>query len=342
MAQPKTTKTNRIICDLGRTRVRLALNPSEHLLGDSVIEWATDDFDNSPTPIIDIFKKFIALKNIEPKQSTIMMSVPTHIVSDHIRFFGKLKSWHFSIDATYAALGVRAFRVTNDMVALGFATPLFQITAQYQLIGQGVAIRGAPILIVGIRSGVGATCMVLTNKSGSDGIWLPLQSEGGHIELAPRNQMEADLLAAIAGNLDRTPTVSDVLSAEGTILLYKHIAEQTKGVVPDHKLKPIGLKSRSLAGLQDSEVAAKTIEVWCGFLGSYAKNLALAFGAHGGIYIAGPVPIDLLGGEQTEHHSFFRDRFTNGGPGGTYLSNIPTALITHKNPYLLGLGRIHL
>jgi glucokinase len=342
LAQPQNQKIDRIVCDLGRTRVRLALNPSEQLLDDNVVEWTTESFNRSEKPIAELFEKFMRANDLKPRNTTVLMSVHTHVLYDKIEFYDKLPSWQFSIEALKAELGVKAFQVINDMVALGYATPLYRVTGKYQLIGNGVAKRGAPILTVGIRSGVGALCMVLAPKlDGGDSVWLPVPSEGGHIELAPRDSFEADLLTEIAGNLNRPPTVSDVLSSDGTMRLYRLLAERN-GATPDYELRPIGLNRRAQSNLQDSSTAAATIQLWCRFLGSYTKNLALAFGAHGGIYIAGPVPTDLLGGSQYEHHNIFRERFESGGPGRTYLSSIPTALITHKNPYLLGLGRIHL
>lgn len=339
LKQLHPSRIDRIVCDLGRTRVRFALNPSDQLLQDGIVEWATKKFDQSESPIADFLKLYMSSHGIKPKQTTIMMSVPTNVLYDQVEFYDK-PSWQFSIEALKNELGVKALQVTNDMVALGYATPLYRATGKYQLIGNGVAKRHAPILTIGVRSGVGALCMVLTPQIyDGESIWLPIQSEGGHIELAARDSYETELMTEIAGNLGRTPKVSDVLSAEGTILLYRILAEQNK-IPADLELTPIGLNKRANANKPDSAIAAQTIQLWCRFLGSYAKNLALAFGAHGGIYIAGPVPSDLLGGNQFEHHKLFRERFESGGPGGTYLSNIPTALITHPNPYLLGLGRI--
>jgi glucokinase len=71
-------------------------------------------------------------------------------------------------------------------------------------------------------------------------------------------------------------------------------------------------------------------------LGSVAGNLALTFGARGGIYIAGGIlrrfPEFLSG-------SAFRSRFEAKGRLRPYLEKIPTILIVHDCPSLVALAQ---
>lgn len=338
MVKPIDQKINRIVCDLGRSRVRLALNPHETLSGDKVIEWSTDEFTQERRCVFEVLNRFLRLNNIDGATSAVAMSVPTHVIDDWVQFFGMAKGWEFSIRELRDQLGLKSLTVINDMVALGYSTPLLQLTGGYQILGDGKRRRSAPILMIGVRSGVGAVCLVQSPLGGSEGSWLPIQSEGGHIELAGSSIEELEILKSLSGNLNRNPTVSDVLSKQGTMRLYELVGDDTQ---PFEKgLTPLQLSHRANSEKVDAARAAKTIEHWCNFLGSYVRNLALAFGAHGGIYIAGPVPKDLLGGHQSTNQNLFLSRFNAGGPGGDYLSRIPIALVTHENPYLLGLGRI--
>ena len=341
MTQSSTKGFDRVICDVGRTKVRIAHNQISSVQYDSIKRFRTSDFVYSEYPIADILLNFLAEKNLNPQRTSVVMSVPTHVLDDEVRFYRTMQNWNFSISGTSRKLALGALKVINDTVALGYAVPLIKQLGEFRLIGRGRSQGGAPILAVGLRSGVGALGMVFSSKEGENGIWLPIQSEGGHIEIAPANSSEAELLSQVMDDLHRPPTVSDVLSGEGTIRLYRVISK-SKGIKPDLNLIPNNLNVRAKSNNVDADVAAMTIELWCKWLGSYLRNLALAFGAHGGIYIAGTVPIDLLGEGEIRNREHFRVRFEEGGPGGSYLSRIPTALVTHPYPFLLGLSRLRI
>jgi glucokinase len=72
-------------------------------------------------------------------------------------------------------------------------------------------------------------------------------------------------------------------------------------------------------------------------LGTIAGNVALMFGARGGVYIAGgiaPRLTDFLA------RSEFRARFESKGRLRTYLASIPTSVIVHPAVTFLGLRSI--
>jgi glucokinase len=70
-------------------------------------------------------------------------------------------------------------------------------------------------------------------------------------------------------------------------------------------------------------------------LGTVAGNLALTYGAQGGVYIAGGI-VPKLG--PLFNAKTFRARFVAKGRYRKYLEAIPTYVITHKLPELLGLA----
>jgi glucokinase len=69
-------------------------------------------------------------------------------------------------------------------------------------------------------------------------------------------------------------------------------------------------------------------------LGSFAGNVALTFGARGGVYIAGgisPRIVDFLS------RSEFRSRFEAKGRLRSYLEAVPSSVIVHPAAAFLGL-----
>lgn len=68
-------------------------------------------------------------------------------------------------------------------------------------------------------------------------------------------------------------------------------------------------------------------------LGTVAGGLALTFGARGGVYVAGAIARGEVAGL---HGSAFRRRFEDKGRFRDYLKPIPTRVIVHEAPALLG------
>ena len=89
------------------------------------------------------------------------------------------------------------------------------------------------------------------------------------------------------------------------------------------------------AALEGScELSRATLDMFCAILGSVAGNLAVTFGARGGVYIAGGIvprfPEFLAA-------SAFRARFEAKGRFQDYLRNIPTRLVTKPDASFVGL-----
>src|SRR5690606_2053672 len=74
--------------------------------------------------------------------------------------------------------------------------------------------------------------------------------------------------------------------------------------------------------------------VFCSLLGGYAGNVALTFGAAGGLLIGGGI---LLHVRDLLERSDFRERFEDKGRFAGYLKRIGTALIIREQPALGGL-----
>jgi glucokinase len=86
-------------------------------------------------------------------------------------------------------------------------------------------------------------------------------------------------------------------------------------------------------------VAHSTLVHFAGFLGSVAADMALAFGARGGVYLAGGV-LHRLG--PVFDRGLFRARFADKGRFSGYMAGIPTWLIRREDAGLLGLTSAHL
>lgn len=84
------------------------------------------------------------------------------------------------------------------------------------------------------------------------------------------------------------------------------------------------------------KIADQSLQLVFQFLGGIAGEVALAFGATGGIYLTGDMLVKL---QSVLMGSSFRTMFQAKGKMSSYLANIPTYLILHPAPALVGLTR---
>ena len=87
----------------------------------------------------------------------------------------------------------------------------------------------------------------------------------------------------------------------------------------------------------DCPAARAALDLFCAMLGTFAGNVALMYGAKGGVYIAGgivPRFTDFIARSQ------FRERFEYKGRFRSYLEAIPSSVILHPAATFLGLRSI--
>jgi glucokinase len=125
-----------------------------------------------------------------------------------------------------------------------------------------------------------------------------------------------------------------VLSGQGLVDLYLALRQlQQHGPVEVTSAADIthwALKNKDPLALQ-------SLEMFSGFLGSVAGDLALTLGALGGVYLGGGVVPRWLGWFET---SAFRERFEAKGRFRDYLKDIPVYVINaNESPALWGASR---
>lgn len=92
-----------------------------------------------------------------------------------------------------------------------------------------------------------------------------------------------------------------------------------------------------LALQSNDALALEALDLFCGFLGSVAGNLALTLGARGGVFIGGGM-VPRLG--TWFDKSSFRARFESKGRFQPYLASIPCWIIDPSaTPALYGASR---
>jgi len=235
-------------------------------------------------------------------------------------------NWEFSIEATRVECGFDTFLVVNDFTALARSLPLLSADEKYQ-VGSGQVRADTAIGLIGPGTGLGVSGLIPSN-----GNWVALASEGGHVSFSPVNATEVAILQFAWTEFGHV-SAERLLSGAGLELIYRALAHGA-----GEPVEAISAAEITRRALEDqSELCDEVVEVFCGILGTIAGNLAVTLGAQGGVYIGGGI-VPKLG--ERFHRSSFRNRFEQKGRFVKYLAQVPTFVITAQYPAFLGVSAI--
>ena len=235
-------------------------------------------------------------------------------------------AWVIDGETISKSLGIASVLVVNDFTALAMALPALA-EGDIHRIGSGSPAPQAPRVVIGPGTGFGL------------GAWVPgrheeicIVSEGGHATLAAENRREDAIIQSLR---DQMPHVSieRARSGDGLAQLYRAVLAVDALTAPDRTAPEI--VAHALAG--DCAASRATLDIFCALLGNVAGDIALTFGARGGVYVGGGIVrrfAEFVG------RSAFRERFEAKGRMRDYLAAIPTAVIINQQPAFLGLARL--
>ena len=250
-------------------------------------------------------------------------AVATVVGGDGIAFTNS--TWAFSRREAQAALGLDELLVLNDFEALALSLPRLQATQVRAWPGGATAVNGAAMAVIGPGTGLGVAGLVPAGGGG----WVAVPGEGGHATLSAADDFDAALLAEVRREHAHV-SAERLLSGIGLPVLHAAVmavmAVMDRGAAPVTLVAPLATElivERGLSG--QCAACSRTLDAFCALLGGYAGNVALVFGARGGVYIGGGI-VPRLG--ERFFQSAFRERFEAKGRFRAYLQAIPTLLIT--------------
>jgi glucokinase len=234
-------------------------------------------------------------------------------------------TWVLDGDELAAAFGLASVRLVNDLEALGWAV-LHLGPKDYHAIGGGHCEPDAPIAVIAPGTGLGMACVLPGREP------RVLASEGGHAALAIDSEQEAAVVSLLRKRHGHV-SIERALSGQGVENLHSVLLELEGMAAPKRAAPEISKAAR--AG--SDRHARRALDLFCSLLGSEAGDMALTFGARGGVYIGGgivPGMVDYLG------RSDFRRRFESKGRLSAYVSEIATRIIVRPDPAFVGLAAL--
>jgi len=235
--------------------------------------------------------------------------------------------WAFSIEATRQALGLEHLHVINDFTAQALAIPALTDKERRQIGTGGEPVADGAIGVIGPGTGLGVGGLLWVGDT-----WQPIASEGGHVSFAPQDDVDAAVLALLR---KRFGPVSNerVLSGPGLVNLAIALAEIDGATLQISA--PVEVTRRARAGRCPYCRAA--LDRFSALLGAAAGDLSLTLCARGGVYIGGGL-VKRLGDLFDEQR--FRERFLAKGRLEGFQRDVPTYLVTRRDPGLLGAAML--
>ena len=311
--------TSLLVGDIGGTNARFALANHAHPGFHDVVELKCADFETSGGAIRHYLHEVGA-----GKPAAICLAAAGPVVDGSIKVTNN--HWTVSTAALASEFDIDAIRLANDFEAIAYSLP-FLGAEDRTVIGrqQGVDLGGRDFNIAVLGPGTGLGVAGLCGRSGQ---LIPITGEGGHVGFAPENGLQSEILAVLRERFGR---VSAERLVAGSGIENLHAALTVLRGTDEAPMKAAQVFAADAEGT--SETASEAVRLFFEILGQVAGDVALTLGATDGIYIAGGIvkryPERLADGR-------FRRAFDSKGRHSSIVQRIPTYLINHPQPGLLG------
>jgi glucokinase len=234
--------------------------------------------------------------------------------------------WEIAADELAAEFSIEGVQLLNDFEAIAYSVPLLTaddcmplglpepapLDAEHYMVG-----------VIGPGTGLGAVGL---RKYGD--VVLPIAGEAGHGGFAPETRVQMDILRALRQRFDRVSS-ERLVSGPGIENIYWALMR-----IHGEKRAHLSAAEIFTAAIENTDpLASEAVQMFFEVFGQVAGDLALTLGAEDGILIAGGISKrypDLL------KNSGFRSGFENKGRYRSLMERIPTQLILHDQPGLLG------
>jgi len=313
------TKTSLLVGDIGGTNARFALADRDVPGFTDDFQLACADFESAHLAI----DHFLQTKGASPPE-IICVAAAGPVVAQSVRFTNN--HWSLATDDLVAKFAGAKIRLLNDFEAIAWSIP-FLDAADCLHIGLpesgGLPTGDYTVGIIGPGTGLGAVGL---KKVGD--LSMPIAGEAGHIGFAPVTQVQLEMLTVLREHFDRVSS-ERLVCGPGLENIHWALGRVHGQDWPQRSAREI------FAAADDNKDgrAAEAVQMFFEILGQVAGDFALALGASDGIFIAGgivPRYPDLFA------NSRFRSGFENKGRYRSLMESIPTRLILHKHPGLLG------
>ncbi len=246
-------------------------------------------------------------------------------------------AWVVDGDAAAVESGISRVVLINDLVATAEGLALLA-DDEMAVLQEGAAERDGNRALIAAGTGLG---MALIPRIGRR--WVPVPSEGGHMDFAPRTEEEVGLMRYLREKFGRV-SAERVVSGLGLFNVYQYLRDvgrlpETPSVREalaggEDPARVIG--EAALADSASCALCSRTLEMFVAAYGAAAGNLALLGTATGGVWLGGGISPKIL---PRLEDGLFLQTFTAKGRFVPFLEKVPVRVILNDRTALLGAAR---
>jgi len=290
-----------LVGDIGSTNIRLAISDIDELTISDFAMLRSGDF-SDPRDAIERY-----LKTIPQAPNMVGLAIAGPVANGKATMANR--NWTFDREAIRTLTKADHVLLLNDFEALAWALP--HLTSEnLHTIHDGTPANKATKAALGPGTGLGVAALV-PSASG----WVAVPSEGGHVTFRAQGRQELDLLDQMSEG-PGTLTTEDVLSGRGLMKLHRLLSGGKEELSTPEIVRAALVRADSTA-----KAALTQFIAW---LGRYAADIALVYGARGGIYLGGGIAPNMV---KALANGAFGAAFEDSSRHSAYLSAIPVYVI---------------
>lgn len=195
--------------------------------------------------------------------------------------------WSISACELEAKLPLSQVRLDNDFQAAALGLELLQEHDTICL-HRGDYDASGNRLVIGAGTGLGVAPIYQLA-----GHFYPQPSEGGHMDFAPVNVEQEQLLQWFHGTLGRV-TYEHLLSGAGLENIYQFCMKREDSALQREDIPYLSASQVHARAEAGDKVAIAAIKIFVNIYGEFVGNAALLWPARGGIYLAGGIGLKLV------------------------------------------------
>lgn len=241
--------------------------------------------------------------------------------------------WTLDSRELSTSLNIQHVFLINDLEANGYGIAELSADQIYTL-SEGDPSQMGNRALISAGTGLGECILTWNGRTHT-----PYPSEGGHVDYAPRNEDEIDLLRFLKQKYNGRISFERVVSGMGMTNIYEFLREVRGMEEPAWLAERIAAAPDANAVISElalsakSAICEKTLDMFVAAYGAEAGNLALKVLSVGGLYIGGGIAPRIL--EKLKDGTFLK-AFTDKGRMSQLLINMPVRVILESRAAVLG------
>ncbi|ERT05633.1 glucokinase [Lyngbya aestuarii BL J] len=253
-------------------------------------------------------------------------------------------SWFLDANTLEQELNLSRVKLINDFAAIGYGV-VGLTEDDLHTLQAGEPDATAPIGVIGAGTGLGEGFVIPTVNGYS-----VFSTEGGHVDFAPRSELEFQLLSYVRElqNITRV-SAERIISGMGIAAIYQFLRDHNSSLETPQmtevfkkwkqeighteKTIDLGAEVSKAAAMGEDYLCEQTMQMFVDAYGTEAGNLALKLLPYGGLYIAGGIAAKNLA---LMEKGIFMKAFTSKGRISPLMEKVPVYIVLNPKVGLIG------